>query len=148
MRNSKLKIQNLFLTFCIFHFTLFVSCKIPVLEKPECQQARQTVKKFYSYHFGNDMKFSPENLREREKYLTADFTQRLQSSPPGNDVFTTNSTDYPKAFRIGGCEVFAPDKTVLEVLLFWKDDTKSEQRAINVEVVKQADAWLIDQINY
>lgn len=148
MRNSKFKFQNLILTFCIFHFVFFISCKIPVLEKPECQEARQTVKKFYSYHFGNDMKFSPENLREREKYLTADFTRKLQNLPPENDVFTTNSTDYPKAFRIGGCEVAAADKTVFEVLLFWKDDTKSEQREISVEVVKQNDAWLINQINY
>ncbi len=123
------------------------SCSIPNLEKPECTEARNAVKEFYSFHFGNDMKFSMENLRRREKFLSADFVKNLQNAPPEIDVFTTNSTDYPKAFRIGGCKIEAADKAVFEVLLFWKDDTRSEQREINVEVVKQNDTWLISKIN-
>jgi hypothetical protein len=147
MKNSKFKIQNSLLTFCILHFAFFIGCSIPNLEKPECREARQTVKEFYSYHFGNDMKFSRENLRQREKFLSVDFVKILQNAPPENDVFTTDSTDYPKAFRIGKCEVEATDKTVFEVLLFWKDDARSEQRAINVEVIKQNNKWLINKIN-
>lgn len=147
MQNVKFKIQNLLLTFCISHFAFCIGCSIPNLEKPECREARQTVKEFYSYHFGSDMKFSPENLRQREKFLSPDFIKILQNAPPENDVFTTNSIDYPKAFRIGGCEVKAADKAVFEVLLFWKDDVRTEQRAINVEVTKQNDKWLINNIN-
>ena len=94
------------------------------------------------------MKFSPENLRQREKFLSDDFIKTFQSAPPENDVFTTNSTDYPKAFRIGSCKAEAADKTVFEVLLFWKDDARTEQRAIDVEVIKQNDKWLINKINY
>jgi len=147
MQNAKCKIQNSLLTFCILFFAFLINCSIPNLEKPECREAQTTVKEFYSYHFGNDMKFSTENLRRREKFLSADFVKDLQNAPPEIDVFTTNSTDYPKAFRIGGCEIKAADKAAFEVLLFWKDDTRSEQRAINVEVVKQNDKWLISKIN-
>jgi hypothetical protein len=134
-------------SFCIFHFAFLINCSIPNLEKPECREAQPTVKEFYSYHFGNDMKFSPENLRQREKFLSADFVKSLQNAPPEIDVFTTNSIDYPKAFRIGKCEIAAADKAVFEVLLFWKDDVRSEQRSINVEVVKQNEKWLINKIN-
>ena len=93
------------------------------------------------------MKFSTDNLQQREKFLSIDFVKILQNAPPEKDVFTTNSTDYPKAFRIGGCEVITSEKTVFEVLLFWKDDARNEQRAINVEVAKQDDKWLINKIN-
>ena len=93
------------------------------------------------------MKFSPDNLRQREKFLSPDYVKILQNAPPDKDVFTTNSTDYPKAFRIGGCEVNTPEKTIFEVLFFWKDDARSEQRAITVEAVKQEDKWLINKIN-
>ncbi len=147
MQNSTFNIQHLLLTFCILLFAFLINCSIPNLEKPECREAQTTVKEFYSYHFGNDMKFSTENLRRREKFLSADFVKNLQNAPPEIDVFTTNSTDYPKAFRIGGCKIEAADKAVFEVLFFWKDDTRSEQREINVEVVKQNDTWLISKIN-
>ena len=147
MQNSTFNIQNSLLTFCILLFAFLINCSIPNLEKPECREAQTTVREFYSYHFGNDMKFSMENLRRREKFLSADFVKDLQNAPPEIDVFTTNSTDYPKAFRIGGCKIEAADKAVFEVLLFWKDDTRSEQREINVEVVKQNDKWLISKIN-
>lgn len=151
--SSKSKVQNSkrlkIVLFCsLFIVYCSVSCSFPNLEKTECREARQTIKEFYSFHFGNEMKFSPENLRQREKFLTADYAKTLQNAPPENDVFTTNSNDYPKAFRIGGCEADAVDKTVFDVLLFWKDDARTEQRAIKVELTKQNGAWLINKINY
>jgi hypothetical protein len=61
---------------------------------------------------------------------------------------TTNSTDFPKAFRIGECKVIEPTKTNLEIVLFWKDDNRSEQKNIHVEAVKEADKWLIGKVLY
>jgi hypothetical protein len=119
---------------------------MPNLEAPECTESRGVVKELYSYHFGNDMKFSPENLRQREKFVTPEYYKSLQNLQTINDVFTTNSTDFPKAFRVGKCEVVDPAKTNIEVLLFWKNDARSEQKAINVEVVKQGDKWLVNKI--
>lgn len=124
----------------------FAACSIPNLEDAECSEARQTVKEFYSFHFGGEMRFSPENLRLREKYLTPEFVASLPNAPTEADVFTVNSNDYPKAFRTGDCRADAPDKTVFEVLLFWKTETRSEQRRIEVETIKRNDRWLINKI--
>lgn len=148
MQNSKLKIKNLLVVFCIFNFAfLIASCgSVPNLEMPECEASRGVVKEFYSYHFGSDMKLSPENLKQREKFLTPEFVKSLQRIETENDVFTTNNNDYPKAFRVGKCQIIEPSKTNMEVLLFWKTDTRTEERAINVEVVKQGDRWLINKI--
>ena len=150
MKFSFLKIQrsNFLRAIGFFFFVASsLSCAIPNLEKPECQQSRQTVKEFYSYHFGNEMKFSRENLRQRERFLTSELIKNLAANNSENDVFTTNSTDLPKAFRVGECTVSAPDKTNFEVVLFWKDDFTSRQQEIAVETVKQNDKWLISRIN-
>jgi len=138
-----------FVFFCLLSsvFCLLSACgSVPNLEAPECEASRGVVKEFYSYHFGNDMKLSPENLKQQEKFLTPEFAKSLQGLQTENDVFTTNNTDYPKAFRVGKCQIVEPSKTNMEVLLFWKTETRTEQRAINVEVVKQGDKWLVNKI--
>lgn len=146
VRNRKLEFSwRRFFVFCLLS-SVFSACSVPNLEQPECTDSRLTVKEFYSYHFGNEMKFSQENLKQREKFLTPDLVKSLQSLQTENDIFTTNSTDFPKAFRVGGCKVIEPTKTNFEVLLFWKDSTRSEQKVINVEVIKQNDKWLINKV--
>ena len=92
------------------------------------------------------MKFSQENLKLRERFLTPELTASLRSLQTEKDVFTTNSDDFPKAFRTAACEVIAPDKTIFTVVLFWRSDTRSEQKEIKVETAKQNDKWLIDRI--
>lgn len=141
IQNSKFKVILLFVScFC------FTACSIPNLQPQECIEARQIVKEFYSYHFGNDMKFTPENLKQREKFLTPELFNNLGSAASNSDPFTLTD-DYPKAFRVGGCTVVEPGKKVnFEILLFWKSDKRSEQREINSEVVKQNDNWLINKI--
>ena len=146
MQNSKFKIQNLFILFCILHFTFCISCSVPNLEKPECTEARSAIREFYSFHIGNDIKPSAKNLKLREKFLSRElFEMRSASNETAKDYFT-GTDDYPKAFRVGSCEVVSPDKTVLGVLLFWRDDTRSEQREIKVEAVKENEKWLIDKV--
>lgn len=140
-QDSKLFCLLLFV-FCLFS----ASCSMPNLQSQECSEARPTVKEFYSYHFGNDMKFTLENLKLREKFLTPELINKLTNTPQNVDPFTLTN-DTPKAFRVGGCEVVEEGKNVnFEVLLFWKTDTRSEQRSISVEVVKQNDKWLINKI--
>ena len=124
------------------------SCSIPNLDSPECGAARQTVKDFYSFHFGNDMKPSKENLQPLGKFLTAELKQRLESqSEEAKDYFTATD-DYPKAFRPGKCRVSEPNKKVFfQVLLFWKDENRTEQREVEVEVVNENDHWLISNVS-
>lgn len=123
-----------------------LACSVPNLEKPECTASRNIVKEFYSFHFGNEMKFSPENLKLRERFLTPELTASLRNLQTEKDVFTTNSADFPKAFRTAACEVISPDKTIFTVVLFWRDDTRSEQKEIKVETAKQDGKWLISKI--
>jgi hypothetical protein len=147
IRRSKFKIQNALFIFCIFNFALFaLACSIPNLEDAACTQSRQTVKEFYSLHFGGEMRYSPEILTAREKYFTTEFAAYLPKSPTDADVFTVNSNDYPKAFRIGNCRAESSDKTILEVLLFWKTNERSEQRNIEVEMVRVNEQWRINKI--
>jgi hypothetical protein len=140
----------LLFTFCFF-LSFAAACSIPNLEAPECTAARQTIKEFYSLHFGNDMRFTPENLGQRKRFLTAEFTNELlilPVSPSGRDPFTITDDDLPRAFRVGGCRVTETNKRVdFGVLLFWRTDTRTEERQINVEAVKQNDKWLIDKIS-
>lgn len=130
---------------CILHFILFTACSIPNLEPPECTQARGVVKELYSYHFGNDMRFTTANLQPREKFLSPELTKLLQKFVSESDPFTLTD-DFPKAFRVGGCKVIDANKADVQILLFWRDDTRTEQREIHVETVKENDKWLIDNI--
>jgi hypothetical protein len=92
------------------------------------------------------MKPSKENLKLRARFLTDELKQNLAAQADGKIDYFTATDDYPKAFRVGGCEVANENKTVFEVVLFWKDDARSEQREIKVETVKQNDNWLINNV--
>jgi len=122
-----------------------LSCSLPVLESPECTDSREAVRKFYSFHYANDIAPTPENLKAREKYLTPQLYQKLLSESLGKDYFTLSETP-PKAFRVAACTTIDPGKTELGVHLFWKDDTKTTQNEIEVEAVKQGDGWLVNKV--
>ena len=94
------------------------------------------------------MKFTAENLKLREKYLTPSLLASILPKNDETDIFTTNSTDFPKAFRLGVCKVIEPTKTDFEVVFFWKDDNRNEQKTIHIEAVKQTDKWLLNRILY
>lgn len=134
-------------SFCALGFFL-CSCgvSIPNLEQPECISSRTVIKEFYSYHFGNDMKPERENYEQRKKYLTDDLKRRLAQQPDSAVDYFTQTDDYPKAFSVGACEVAASGKTVFDVLLFWKDDYRSEQRQIKVEMIKENNDWLVNKV--
>jgi hypothetical protein len=149
MQNLRFKVQNLLILFCILHFAFCISgCSVPNLESTECAEARNTVREFYSYHFGNEMKPSAENLKQRQKFLTEGLNQQLRQQPEreAKDYFTATD-DYPKAFRVGECKAAeGENKTVFGVLLFWKDERRDEQKEIRVEVVKENNNWLINKV--
>ena len=123
-----------------------LACSIPNLEKPQCTAGRDVVKRFYSYHFGNDMRPSSENLKAREKFLTSGLSQELSASTEQTRDYFTATEDYPKAFRVGECSSESDDKATLQVLLLWRDDTKNEQKEVHVEAGKVGDKWLINKV--
>ena len=148
IRRSKTLFCLLPSAFCLlFSAFCLLSCgSIPNLEKPECEQSRNTVREFYSVHFGNDMKPSEDYLKLREKFLTTDLRNLIAQNLSDKRDYFTATDDYPKAFRVGSCEVVAPDKTLFGVLIFWKTDTRTEQREVKVEAVKENDKWVISKV--
>ena len=147
MENGKWKIKGWGLAFCLLPFAFCLSScgSIPNLEKRECEESRNTVREFYSVHFGNDMKPSEDYLKLREKFLTTDLKNLIAQNLADKRDYFTATDDYPRAFRVGSCEVIAPDKTLFGVLIFWKDDIRNEQREIKVEAIKENDRWLINK---
>ena len=92
------------------------------------------------------MQFSQGGLKQRERFLSPSLIEQLGNAPEGPDPFTTGNTDLPKAFRAGECRVLKPDRTQFDVLIFWKDDVRTEQRRLKVEAVKTENGWLVDKI--
>lgn len=129
-----------------FVLSFLAACSVPNLEPPQCTQARNTVQTFYSHHFDGDMTFSQENLASREKFLTANYIDALKKITSPQDVFTAGSTEHPRAFRVNVCEPVSDTKVDMTVLLFWRDDEHTEQRAINVETVLENGEWRIDSV--
>lgn len=146
-RNPGFKIRNWLLAFCVLHFAMFAGCgvSVPNPETPACAEAKEAVKRLYSFHFANDTAFTQENLRLREKFLTPRFYKQAQAEPTSPDPFTL-SENSPRTFRVGSCEAESPDKMRVEVLLLWKTEEQSSQRRIFAEVVQQNGQWLIDNI--
>ena len=123
-----------------------VSCSFPNMDDPDCAVARTTVRELYSFHFGNDMHFSPDALAAREKFLTPEFAESLKASPAGIDPFTRTADDPPRAFSIGTCRP-ADGRAEFTVRMLWKSDTRSEQRDLRVVTVKRGEKWLVDSIS-
>jgi hypothetical protein len=147
MHKAKCKMHNWFFLLCILHFALCISsCSVPNLEKPQCTAARDAVKRFYSFHFGNDIHPSLENLKARDQFLTTELVTSLSKSNETATDYFTSTEDYPKAFRVGECTAESGVKVTLQVLLLWRDDIRNDQKEVKVEAVKTADKWLINKV--
>lgn len=147
MHNAKCKMHNCYLLLCILHSALCISsCSVPNLEKLQCTAARDVVKRFYSFHFGNDMHPSADNLKAREEFLTSELIRSLSASTDAAKDYFTETENYPKAFRVGSCTSQSEAKVTLQVLLLWRDDTRNEQKEVKVDTVKIADKWLINKV--
>jgi len=131
----------------VIAFAIFNGCSIPNLESRDCSDARTALHEFYSFHFGNDMRFTFENLQLRKRFLTDELFKKLENAPAGGDPFTTEDEDYPRAFRVGKCSIDRMGNPNFEVLLFWKDDQRTGQRSIRVGMRKQNGGWLVERIS-
>jgi hypothetical protein len=124
---------------------IITSCSVPNLESPQCTAARNSVKRFYSLHFANDNGRTEDYLRARKEFLTDGLAENLSSNKQKNDYFT-QTEDFPKAFRVGGCTAESDEKAGLQVVLLWRDDTRNDQSEVVVRTVKSGDKWLIDSV--
>src|SRR4051794_2438581 len=103
MHNSQRTIQRIVLGLCIVHCAFCISCKLPTLESQQCNDASLAAKQFYSFHLGNDMTPSQEQLDASKRFLTADLYTSLSTAAGTKHDYFTNSDEYPKTFKIGKC---------------------------------------------
>ncbi len=127
-------------------FILSGACRIPNMTSPQCIEARDAVKEFYSFHFGNDMRPTPENLKLRERFLTPDLAKSLEIAPPTSTDYFTATDQAPKTFKIGKCESQDATHATLQVQLYWRDDIETVQKEVHAEAVKTGDKWLISKV--
>ncbi|MEO7659368.1 MAG: hypothetical protein ABIV48_07115 [Pyrinomonadaceae bacterium] len=134
---------------CLFIGMMFLAagCRLPNLEAPQCTESRDAVKRFYSFHFGSDMSSTPENLISRKAFLTPELNHELAASNETVRDYFTATENYPKAFRVGECSSDSAEKTMFQVLLLWRDDTRSDQKEVFVETLKVGDKWLINKVS-
>ena len=79
--------------------------------------------------------------------MSNELKQKLENQAESASDYFTATDDYPKAFRVGSCETVEPNKKVnMQIVLFWKSDTRSEQREVHVEVINVNDNWLINKV--
>jgi hypothetical protein len=93
------------------------------------------------------MRPSPESLKAREQFLTTDLARERSGSPATAIDYFTGTDNYPKAFRVGSCTSEADGRATLQVLLLWRDDTKSAQKEVHVDTLKADDRWLISKVS-
>lgn len=147
MQNAKLKIQNWAAAFFILNFSFFIpGCGAPSLESTVCSEARDAGKRFYSFHFANEMRLTDEGLKARQRFLTPRYFEMLSAGEAGDlDPFTMTS-EYPRTFKIGECREASATDVDLQVQLYWRDDEKTVQQEVVANLVKQGDAWLLDGV--
>jgi len=121
-------------------------CGVPNLESAECREARDAVKRFYSFHFANEMRPSAAGFDARRPFLTDSLSNRLTGRSSEAEDYFTATENYPRTFRVGECQVTGADSALLNVLLLWRDDTSSDQKEISVRTHRAGDKWLIDEV--
>ena len=109
--SPNLKKIALILTLLIFS----TGCSEAVLNADQCSDARNAVKRFYSFHFGNDMTPSDRGLEIRTRFLSKGLADRLTKDKNSSTDFFTQSEEFPTAFRVGKCEMRSEDSALLEV---------------------------------
>jgi len=123
-----------------------IDCSLPNLESPDCADAREAVREFYSFHYANDITMTPDNLKLREKFLTTGLFRRLMGTHADKDYFTGSDTS-PKAFKVAGCKPIDSDKAEIGVHLFWKPDEQTTiQKEANVEAINDGGRWLVNNV--
>jgi len=129
--------EGLIILFLVVTILFQTGCSVPVLESTQCTEARNDLREFYSFHFGNDMRPTPDNLLVRRRFLSDQLYEEMAATQMSNGAtdYFTKSDEYPRTFRVGKCEHF-PDASSLtmQVQLYWRDDQKTTQKEVKVDM--------------
>lgn len=122
------------------------ACRVDTFDTSPCGEASDAARRFYSFHLGNDMTPSAENLEKRRKYLTDELFKQLSGSESKQDYFTA-SENFPRTFKIGHCTQNSAEDTTVQVQIYWKDDYTTVQKDVLVDVTKRAGEWLVNKVS-
>lgn len=122
------------------------ACRVDTFDTSPCGEASDAARRFYSFHLGNDMTPSPENLEKRKKYLTDELFKQLSGIGSKQDYFTA-SENFPRTFKIGHCTQNSAEDTTVQVQIYWKDDYTTEQKDVLVDVAKRGGEWLVNKVS-
>ncbi len=123
---------------------LLVSCNVPVLESASCTTARDELKKLYSLHFDQGPEKDEASRKLLERYVSLSLQKDIDRRK-GFD-YLTQTTDFPKAFRIGECREEGKERLRFGMLLFWKEPGRDEQKAISIEMTNEESRWVVDKV--
>ena len=138
--------RKLLLASVFLSLTWVNSCSLPNLESTSCSEARNTVRRFYSVHFANEIRPTGENAQESSSYLTERLARYLAAFPADGKDYFTQTDNFPKAFRVGSCISETEDVATFQVMMLWRDDSRDDQSEVTVKTVRSGEKWLIDNV--
>ncbi|MEZ5307352.1 MAG: hypothetical protein R2684_09430 [Pyrinomonadaceae bacterium] len=120
------------------------SCSQPILEPESCMAARDVVKRLYSIHMDGGVIKDSNSLDRIKPFLSDTLLEQIKGEIGKSFDYLTQTENFPKAFRVGGCKV-VDGKPEFSVLLFWKTEEKSTQREIIVSTTK-TEGWVVEKV--
>jgi hypothetical protein len=106
-------------------------------------EARQSVKNFIRFHSQRD-EARQRKFAEARKIFERDLKRQLSDNRNAQDYFTDRRLSESVSNRRMRSEN-RKCNNVFQVVFFWKDDARSEQREIQVELIKENGNGLINK---
>jgi hypothetical protein len=119
-----------------------LACSIPKLESPQCSEAGDQVKEFYSWYLGTDAEMRAKQPDVYNRFISPKFQA---DAAEGTDPFFRSTTP-PTTFKIGKCESINDTQGKIQVQLYWRLENKTDQKEVYADVVKSGDRWLIEKV--
>lgn len=144
--------MRVFFAFCLlaFAFSLLGCGSIPNLESPECTQARDSVRQFYSWYFGTDAEQRAKQPEIIRKFMAASFVPYKVGGIEREPDPYTMTRSMPTTFKLAQCKASGPESVYLKVQFLWKPGESGENgemvRLVHLQIVKDAESWKISSI--
>ena len=121
-----------------------LACSIPKLESPQCSEAGDQVKEFYSWYLGTDAEMRGRQPEVYDRFISPAFPKQRGTNWESDPFFL--STTPPTTFKIGKCESMNDTQGKIQVQLYCRFENKTDQKEVYADVVKSGDRWLIEKV--
>ena len=129
------------LCFSLIAFCL-LDCRVPTLESPQCSEAADQIKEFYSWYLGTDREMRNKQSEVSSRFVSPGFQTDVAE---GTDPFF-RSTSPPTTFKIGKCESMNETRGKIQVQLYWRLESRTDQKEVYADIQKSGDRWLIEKV--